>query len=218
MRKQFIATIWRDNLGLYWPSGKTQIISCNFSYDGEWYINMNNEEYPAKSATKTLGEVGTDAQHAQVTVREGAVYTNPVAFPPPGFKHVVRVKDMDSQRTFYVDYDSYNSNVVTCNDCCIPVACNVVTPTVDGEPTDTGATIELAYTGPAVVGFEYVVTPSGGDDCEDPTTPGTLTTETTVTVTGLTAETEYCFCVRTVCGVERYSAWTCIQFTTAATP
>lgn len=218
MRKQFTATIWRDNLGLYWPSGKLQIISCNFSPDGEWYINMNNEEYPAKSATKVIGETGTNDQHAQVPVREGAVYTNPVAYPGPGFKHVVRVKDLDSQRTFYVDYTSYNDNVVTCNDCCLPVACQVATPVVDGDPTDTGATIELTYDGPTVVGWEYVVVESEGLDCVDPTTPGILSTSKTIEVADLSPETEYCFCVRTVCGAGRFSDWSCIQFTTAATP
>jgi len=218
MRKQFLATIWRDNLGLYWPEGKLEIISCNFVNDGVWYININNEEYPAKSATKTIIPLqpGTDTQHEQVPVREGNVYLNPVAYPGPGFKETVRVKDLDSQRTFWVDKESYDNNVVTCNDCCIPVACTSPSPAVDGEPSDTEATIEITYDGPAVVGFEYVVTPSGGDDCEDPTTPGVLSTSKTITVTGLTAETEYCFCVRTVCGVERYSDWVCIQFTTAA--
>ena len=217
MRKQFIATIWRDNLGLYWPSGKTQIISCNFSYDGGWYINMNNEEYPAKSATKTLGEVGTDAQHAQVPVREGAVYTNPVAYPGPGFKHVVRVKDLDSQRTFYVDYTSYNDNVVTCNDCCIPVSCIAPAPAVQGSPSSTGVTIEITYDGPEAVGFEYTVTLAGGG-CVDPTFDGKLSLDKTIEVFDLSPSIEYCFCVRTVCGPGRFSGWVCIQFTTAPPP
>jgi len=215
MRKQFLATIWRDNLGLYWPAGKLEIISCNFVNDGVWYININNEEYPAKSATKTLSQPGTDSQHAQVPVREGNVYLNPVAYPGPGFKETVRVKDLNSQRTFWVDKVSYDANVQACNDCCIPVECATPTPTVTGEPTDTEAVISIAYTGPAIVGFEYVVTPSGGEDCEDPETSGTITTADEVELAGLTAETEYCFCVRTICGPERYSAWVCIQFTTA---
>lgn len=216
MRKEFLATIWRDNLGLYWPAGKLQIISCDFVYDGVWYINMNNVEFPANSATKTLSQVGTNAQHAQVTVREGNVYESSVAYPGPGFKETVRLKDMKSQRTFWVDKTSYDNNVVACNDCCIPVPCLAPAPAVDGEPTDTGATIEITYDGPEVVGFEYVVTESGGDPCVDPVTLGVLSSSKTIELTGLTPEVEYCFCVRTVCGPSRFSDWVCIQFTTAA--
>lgn len=216
MRKQFFALVYRDNLGLYFPDGKQQMISCDFSYDGEWYINMNNEEYPAPAATKTLTETGTDRQHAQVPIREGAVYTSTAPYPPDTFKHVVRIKDMPSQRTFYVDFDSYNDNAVTCNDCCIPVACQVATPVVDGDPTDAEATIELTYDGPVAVGWEYVVSESGGGDCVDPTVLGTFSDSKTITVTGLDADTEYCFNVRTICGPNRYSDWTSVKFTTAA--
>lgn len=217
MRKEFLATIWRDNLGLYWPEGKLQIISCDFVYDGVWYINMNNVEFPANSATKTLSQVGTNAQHAQVTVREGNVYESSVAYPGPGFKETVRLKDMKSQRTFWVDKTSYDNNVVACNDCCIPVPCLAPAPAVDGVPASTGVTIEITYDGPEVVGFEYVVTPAGGG-CVDPTIDGKLSLDKTIGVFDLSPSTEYCFCVRTVCGPDRFSGWVCITFVTAPPP
>lgn len=90
-------------------------------------------------------------------------------------------------------------------------ACGMAGVTVDSYG-DT--TVTFSYTtGTNGVGVEYAVLPSA-----DPApTTGTLTTEESVEVTGLTEATEYKVWVRTNC-MGNWSGWTSATFTTTATP
>lgn len=90
-------------------------------------------------------------------------------------------------------------------------ACGLAGVSVDSYG-DTTVIVSFA-TGTNGVGVEYAVQPSA-----DPApTSGTLTTEVSVEVTGLTGETEYKVWVRTKC-MGNWSGWVSATFTTTATP
>ncbi len=215
MRTTFRALVWMDNTGFYFPDGALKIISCNNSIDGVFGINTVGEVIPARSATKTLSETGTDYQHAQVGVRAGHIYISTTEFAGTDFKAVVRVKDLKSNQTYYVDQASFNTNFATCNDCCIPVDCIAPAPAVTVGPGATTATIAWPAVEGSVV-YEYKLTATASGACVAPVSGTTLTAAVSVALTGLTAETRYCFCVRNTCAVGRSSDYVCVIFTTTA--
>lgn len=116
--KTFRALVWQDMAGKYFPDGKYADISCNHVPDGVWGINMVGEIVPTITATVPVTETGTGYQKDELGIRAGHIYSNPAEFSDPGFKAVVRVKDMQNQNTYYVDQTSYNATVDTCNECC----------------------------------------------------------------------------------------------------
>lgn len=214
MIKTFRVLVWMDALALNWPDGKYVDLQCAHVNEGEWGVNMNREIIPLPTSTVPLSETGSQFEKEVVGVPAGRAYTDTKHFTDAGFKVCVRVKEIGTNNVYYVDKTSYDTEHSKCNDCCTPGECVAPTPEVTAGPTSTTATIGWDDIERAV-GYEWVLTEEAGD-CEDPVGAGTFAEDNSVALTGLTAETEYCFAVRTICGAGRYSDWAFVQFTTLA--
>ncbi len=213
MITSFFVLAWKDAGGTFFPDGAQRSISCNHLNEGLCGLTLDGEIVPLPTTTKLISQAGTDFQKATVAIPSGTVTINPLAFQDAGFKSVNRIKDMTTLQITYVDATDYASKVGICNDCCTPQTCISVTPSVSGSPGATTTTIIWTENARAT-GYEYVNV-ENPDDCEDPIVSGTFTADATVSLTGLTTDTTYCFAVRALCGAGNFSTWEFVQFTTA---
>jgi hypothetical protein len=85
-----------------------------------------------------------------------------------------------------------------------------VTPTVTGATPTTASFSWSAPTLGTVGSYQYTINTTG----VTPTSPGTTTTATSCTETGLAAGTTYYFFVRTICAMGDSSVWEEVTFTT----
>lgn len=214
MIKTIRVVVWKDSLSLNWPSGKYVELNCAHVSEGEWGVNMNGEIIPVATSTVPVSQPGTQFEKDTLGVPAGQAYTDTKHFTDAGFKVCVKVKDLVTNNVLFVDKTSYDAAIGTCNGCCAPGECLATTPSVGLGPTATTAKIVWDAVDRAV-GYEWVVVAESGD-CVAPETEGTFTPDTSANLTGLTAETDYCFAVRTICGAGRYSEWSFVQFTTTA--
>lgn len=205
--------IWQDLGGRYFPAGAYRDLSCTHTTDGTWGINMSGEIVPTITATVPVSQPGTNFEKDSLGIRPGKIYVNTAHFGDSSFKSTVRVKDMVNQNTYYVDLTSYNDAIDDCNECCTPTACGDPVPALVAPALSTSADIAWPAVD-GVSGYEWVNIQSDVD-CEDPVTDGTFTTDVSVALTGLTADTNYCFAVRSICGGGNFSAWALLGFTTA---
>lgn len=214
MRKSFSVLAWKDAGGTFFPDGITRTISCNHIKEGDFGLALYGEIVPLPTTTLPVDVAGTDLQHRETSIPPGTVLLNTTQFTDSGYKQVTRIKDLDTLQITYVDTTDYATQVDTCNDCCIPGTCNIVTPSVSGTPGTTTATIVWTAPTKAPVGYEYNVVANSGT-CLAPTI-GIFVDVATASLTGLTANTTYCFAVRVICGTGNYSGWNYVQFTTHA--
>ncbi|PHK13906.1 hypothetical protein VF12_41160, partial [Nostoc linckia z15] len=99
---------------------------------------------------------------------------------------------------------SQNSLLYTGDVNCSQPAC--LPPSALTATNITTTTASLGWGGPATGTWEYIVLPAGSP-APTATTPGVATTTNPVTVSGLTAGTNYEFYVRVVCTATTSSAW-----------
>lgn len=216
--KTFRVLVWKSPTGLYFPDGCWKDVSCSFQTDNVLVgINMNGEEVSILGATVLPPTPGaTEVQQGTTLVRAGNIYPNLLQYTDAGFKICIRIKDNSNQATYYADYESFLAQRDQCSACCNS-NCTSPVPEIDGEPTETAATVIWDEV-PNIVGYEWVLVEKDGDDCVNPTSDGTFTTATSVDLTDLTASTTYCFALRTICAASTYGAWQFVEITTADAP
>lgn len=206
--------VYKENNNFYGPSGLNKRISCNQIFLGLMGINTIGEEVPVPYTTipPLSASPGNSYQSANVLIQVGQVWVDKKFFGDSSFKVVAKVKDLDTNSVFYVDADSYNTNLVLCNFVPEPSFCPLVTNISAGTPGATTATI--TWNGvPGAAGIEWVnntssSAPSGDGAYLDGGTE-------TLSLTGLTTATTYHIWIRTICGQGSRSAWTSKTYTTA---
>lgn len=202
--------VYKENTTVWPAEGRTRRISCNLQYMGIFGINMQGQEVPVPTTSEVPEDAGTDWQTANVLIGIGRVWVNRAQFNNSNFHVVVKVKDMNSNIVSYVDVDSFNTNIVLCNNIPAPSFCPLVTGLSAGTPAATTATITWTAV-PGASGVEWINNTSG----TTPVINGQYEPGTSVALTGLTTATEYHFWVRTICSSGVLSAWTSLVYTTA---
>lgn len=197
MVKSILVLAYKDTSGFFLAAGQQRRISCNHQNEGTFYINTVGEIIPLPQATQIplSGESTTDYNAKNVLVPQGNVYASSTQFGDSGYKTVVRIKDMESLVTTWVDSASYTTNVVKCNAVPYVIGCPAATGFSSGTPGATTATITWTAV-PGATGYEYINNTSSSA----PVVDGTFTETTSISLTGLTAATTYHFWLRTICG------------------
>ncbi len=212
MTNRIFCTIYKDNFGLYLPSGELRQISCNNILIGFYKINMQGEEValPTTTIPPDATTPGTQFQSSTALVQVGKIWVN-TQFGDPNFFAVVKVKDVDARNTLYVDITSWNENIPKCNLVSVAQGCPSVTAI--SAPAIAATTATVSWTAaPGTVGVEYVNNTSS----TAPTGDGTYLdgATTSVALTGLTTATTYYFWLRTICQGIR-GAWIYTTYTTS---
>lgn len=207
---------WKDDSSLYFPSGVTRQISCNHVNEGNFGVSIKGEPFPIATTTiPPLPTGGNQFQSETALEQGGAVFgkVTPFSTTDPAFKLCVRIKEMGSLTTLYVDAADYAAKISGCNLVDYASACGVVTNLNAGTPATTSATITWTdFPGGAAI--EWINNTSS----TPPVVDGSLLAYGvgTETVTGLTAATVYHFWIRTVCTGGVKGAWISLTYTTHA--
>lgn len=213
--KKIPVLVYKEDSQLWLPSGTTRWISCDHIDLGVWGINMSGEIVPVPTTTVPPSESSDNNSYetATVLVQVGRVWVSQSYFSGNTFKVVVKVKDMTTNIVSFVDAMSYNSNIATCNFVPTVSTCNEPTGLVTSAITSSGATVSWTAA-PGTVGIEYV----NNTSATPPTGSGTFQdiSDANVSLTGLTADTQYHFWIRTICGPGIQSDWTSVIYTTLA--
>jgi len=214
MRKSFTVLAWQDSAGTFFPAGAQRTISCDHINEGNYGLALNGQITKLPTSTVPIGFTGTDFQHQVASIHPGTLLSDPTAYTNSSFKVVTRVKDLSNNNVTYVDAADYLAKFGDCNKCCTPINC---TPILNVRTTALGtttATVAWDASSQATV-YEYVNVIRSGS-CVTPAGTGTITTATSVSFTGLTGGSVYCFAVRQRCSATNFSAWTLFQYTTVA--
>lgn len=110
-------TCWKDSNATYFPNGVPRMINANLQREGDYGVNIRGEVFPVPTSTQVPPAAGTDFQQQTALVQEGNIYKKPYPFATsdPSFKICVRVKDLSTGITYYLDAADYAAKVAGLN-------------------------------------------------------------------------------------------------------
>lgn len=160
--------------------------------------------------TTTKGIPGTGNNYTTDSVIRMPNSLNPIACNTKYYFYVRSICDTGKggEPTYLWEVSPWKEDSFTTAQCCYApsAAVNYITST----------TAIASWTPvPSVVKYEYVI--SADTSILAPTTPGVLTTATSVKLTGLAPKKDYKFFVRALCTPTPYSDWTVVTFLTQPT-
>gem|GEM_PF-1056300 len=205
--------------------GGTYTASFDFTYSSmefetqAWIDNGNDGIFdPTDTVSEVMGFSTDDASSATGTIFIPAAEI-------PGF-HRMRVRNAWLQWSSYDGSDASDpmdpcasgdafvnygtGDVVDYTVYIVPTVCDTVLTLTASSITDTTATV--SWNSGTAMNYEYTV----NDTLASPTVAGTVTTDTSLSLTGLTAGATYYVHVRTACGCGTLSAWETIMFHTGS--
>lgn len=112
---------WKDTNGIYFPNGNSAMINANHQKEGTYGVSIKGEVFalpntvlvpPASPPTND-----TDWQQQTALVNAGAEYTAPYPTATNGdqVKICVKVKDLSTMVTYYLDAADYAAQVAKFN-------------------------------------------------------------------------------------------------------
>lgn len=110
---------WASDNALYFPNGVSRQISCNHVNEGNYSVNIKGERKPLPTTTipALASPPGNQFQSQEANVQAGNVYGNatPFATGDHNYKLCVKVKDLTTLITYYLDAADYAANIGRCN-------------------------------------------------------------------------------------------------------
>jgi len=111
--------VWKDDTALYFPSGVTRQITCKHVNEGSYGVNIKGEVFPLPSTTipPLATPSGNSYQSGSAHVDAGNVYgsTTPFATGDSNYKLCIKIKDLTTLVTSYVDATDYAAKISGCN-------------------------------------------------------------------------------------------------------
>lgn len=117
---------WLDANGTYYPNGKTVMLNVKHQKEGYFGVTVRGEVFPIPSAdvvppplTTSPPTTYTDFQQQTAMVSEGTIFPQPSPYPVSTdgiqMKSTVRVKDLTTMVTSYLDAADYAAQVANFN-------------------------------------------------------------------------------------------------------
>lgn len=113
---------YKDNNSIYFPDGVPRMINANHQKEGIYGVTLSGHTYPLPTSTSIPPDTSspptqTDFEQATAFQTGNNTYSTPYPLPvtDPNFKICVRVKDMTTQITYYLDQADYDAQVAKFN-------------------------------------------------------------------------------------------------------
>lgn len=120
---------WKDSNSNYFPNGVSRQISCNHINEGTFGVSIRGEVFPLPQtqilpagspptySPPIISPPSSDYNQETVMVLAGSI-TKPVypfSTADANFKICIKLKDMTTLITYYVDATDYTNKIVGCN-------------------------------------------------------------------------------------------------------